>query len=227
MFLGVFLLIIAVDGPAGTGKGTICKMLADKYNFLYIDTGAMYRAVTLRMLRNNVGTNDIEKIRQILDNIDIDLVNENGGQKVFLDGEDVSKLIRMPDVNACVSAVSAVRIIREKLVEIQRGFGKSKNVIMEGRDITTVVFPDADVKIYLTATLEERANRRFKEFLEKGIDTSYETVLKEVEKRDLNDMNKEYGALRIADDAIVIDTTEKSIEDVLKEVEAIIFCKNH
>lgn len=220
-------MIIAVDGPAGTGKGTICKLIANRHNFLYVDTGAMYRAVALKMIRNGIKIDELDKIEKLIADINIELIDTEFGQKILLDGEDVSKLIRMPDINACVSPVSAIKIIREKLVEIQREYGKTKDIIMEGRDITTVVFPNADIKIYMTATLEERAKRRYKEFIEKGIETTYENVITEIEKRDKNDMSKEYGALKIAKDAIVVDTTEKNIEEVCAIFEEIIFCKKH
>lgn len=217
-------MIIAIDGPAGTGKGTISKLISQRLNFVYIDTGAMYRAFTLKMLREKITLDELDKIEDLLKRIKIDFETSKDSevQRVFLDGEDVTEEIRMPAVNEIVSPVSAIKIIRIKMVELQRNLAKGKDCIMEGRDITTVVFPDAEVKIYLTATPEERANRRFKELIAKGIETTYEETLESINKRDYNDMNKEMGALKVADGAIVLDTTELSIEEVYEEIKKII-----
>ena len=217
-------MIIAIDGPAGTGKGTISKLISQRLNFVYIDTGAMYRAFTLKMLREKITLDELDKIEYLLKRIKIDFETSKNSevQRVFLDGEDVTEEIRMPAVNEIVSPVSAIKIIRIKMVELQRNLGKGKDCIMEGRDITTVVFPNAEVKIYLTATPEERANRRFKELKAKGIETTYEETLDSINKRDYNDMNKEMGALKVADGAIVLDTTELSIEEVYEEIKKII-----
>lgn len=219
-------MIVSIDGPAGTGKGTISKLIAERLGFLYIDTGAMYRAITLKMIRNKIEIDNEEEIRKLLDNtkIDLELKCENGSnvQKVFLDGNEVTEEIRLPDVNERVSPYSALKIIREKMVELQRKLAVGKDVIMEGRDITTVVFPNAELKIYLTASPEERAKRRWKELQEKGITTTYEETLESINKRDYNDMHKEIGALMIAKDAIVVDTTELSIEEVYDKVKQLI-----
>ncbi len=220
-------MIIAMDGPAGTGKGTISKLIAKRLNFTYIDTGAMYRAITLKMLDNDIKLEDTEKIEELFKNTDIsfeNIVDENGEfiQKVFLDGLDVSDEIRTPRINETVSPYSALPLIRERLVDLQRKLAAHDNVIMEGRDITTVVFPNADIKIYLDATPEERANRRYKELIEKGIETTYEETLDSLNKRDYNDMHKEVGALKVADGAVVIDTTNLSIEEVYEAVKKLI-----
>lgn len=219
-------MIIAIDGPAGTGKGTISKLIAKRLGFLYIDTGAMYRAVAVKLLRNKIGIEDKLEIKKILEKTSIELKTDDTEteyiQKVYLDGEDVTSIIRMPEVNECVSQYSSEKIIRERLVELQRKMAVGKNVIMEGRDITTVVFPNADVKIYLTASPEERAKRRWLELKAKGIETSYEETLENINKRDYNDMHKEMGALKIADDATVVDTTFLSIEEVYEKVKDII-----
>lgn len=211
-------MIVAIDGPAGTGKGTIAALISKRLGFTNIDTGAMYRCITLKMLNKKIGLSDIEKIEKILNNTKIEFMNINDVQHVFLDDEDVTEEIRMPKVNELVSPVSAIKEIRIKLVEMQRELGSSGNVVMEGRDITTVVFPNAELKIYLTATPGERADRRFKELLKKGIETTYEDTLRSIVERDERDMNKEMGALKVADDAIVIDTTELSIEEVYEKV---------
>lgn len=227
-------MIIAIDGPAGTGKGTISKLIAERLGFIYVDTGAMYRAITLKMLRNDIKIDELEKIEELLNSTKIDfknvsninndtnLIENRNQQRVFLDGEDVSEEIRKPLVNEHVSPYSAVKIIRAKMVELQRKIAEGKDVIMEGRDITTVVFPNADIKIYLTASPEERAMRRYKEVIAKGIEITYEETLESINKRDYNDMHKEIGALKIADGAIVVDTTMLSIEEVYEKLNQII-----
>lgn len=225
-------MIIAIDGPAGTGKGTISKLISERLGFVYVDTGAMYRAITLKMLRESISIDDLEKIENLLNTAKIDFKNveilkedctqTSIIQRVFLDEEDVTEQIRMPIVNEHVSPYSAVKIIRTKMVDLQRKIAEGKDVIMEGRDITTVVFPNAEIKIYLTASAEERADRRYKELIQKGIETTYEETLESINKRDYSDMNKEVGALKIAEDAIVVDTTNLSIEEVYEEIKQII-----
>lgn len=219
-------MIIAIDGPAGTGKGTVAKLISQRLNFTYIDTGAMYRCVTLKMIRDNIDLNDLDRINKILDEIEITFKNIDSMQKVYLNGEDVSELIRKPNVNELVSKVSAIKEIRIKLVEMQRKLGKAENVIMEGRDITTVVFPNAELKIYLDANVEERAKRRHKELIERGNNVTYEETLESIMKRDKNDMEKEMGALKIAEDAIVIDSTNLTIEEVYEKIKKLIENKN-
>ncbi|MBR2240703.1 MAG: (d)CMP kinase [Clostridia bacterium] len=214
--------VVAIDGPAGSGKGTITSKIAKRMKLNSIDTGAMYRCVTLSCIRNNVGLNDVEKIKEILKNINIELIKEKDNLIVKLNGEDVSKEIRENPVNKMVSKVSAIREVRDKLVELQRKMSESQDIIMEGRDITTVVFPNADVKIYLDADLEERARRRLKQNQEKNIDCTYEEVLEDMRKRDENDMNNPYGALKKADDAILVDSTNLTEKQVIKEIEKII-----
>lgn len=216
-------MIVAIDGPAGTGKGTIAGLISKRLGYTYIDTGAMYRCVTLKMLNEGISIDaDIEVIKDLLERTKIEFININGQQCVFLDDEDVTEEIRTPKVNELVSPVSAIKEIRIKLVDMQRELGKAANVIMEGRDITTVVFPNAEVKIYLTADASERANRRYKELIAKGVDTTYEATYDSIMKRDENDMKKEMGALKIAEDAVVIDSTEMSIEEVYEKVVEII-----
>lgn len=218
-------MIIAIDGPAGTGKGTVAKILSKKLGYTYIDTGAMYRCITLKMIRENILLTEEEKIIDLLNRTEISFKNIDDNQHVFLDGEDVSELIRKPNVNELVSPVSAIKIIREKLVDLQRKLGDTENVIMEGRDITTVVFPNAEVKIYLDAKLEVRAERRYKELIEKGNDVTYEEILESVSKRDKNDMEKEFGALKIADGAIYIDSTDLTPEEVFEKIKEVAYEK--
>ncbi len=214
--------IVAIDGPAGSGKGTVTEILAKRLKLTSIDTGAMYRCVTLSILRNKVELDDIKKIEEILDNINIELLKENGNQVVKLNGEDVSKEIRDNPVNKMVSKVSAIKEIRTKMVDLQRKMAETQDVIMEGRDITTVVFPNADVKIYMDADLEERAKRRYAQNQAKNIQCTYEEVLEDMRQRDENDKNKEVGALKIAEDAIVIDSTNLTQKQVVRKIEKII-----
>lgn len=214
--------IVAIDGPAGTGKGTITSLISKKMGLVNIDTGATYRCVALYAIKNGIKLEEKDKIIASLEDINIDMKNENGNQKIFLNGEDVSKEIRSKEVTQIVSQVSSIVEVRKKMVDVQRKLAKGKDVIMEGRDITTVVFPNADVKIYMDADEEVRAKRRYKENKEKGIDMSYEEVLKNIQIRDKNDKEKEVGALKVADDAIVIDTTKMTIKQVEKEVKKII-----
>ena len=212
--------VVAIDGPAGSGKGSITKIIADKMNLSCIDTGAMYRCVTLDMINKNINVDELDKVKELLKNIDINLDEEN--QKVYLNGEDVTKKIRSIEVTKQVSKVSAIKEVRLKLVDMQRKIAKNKDIIMEGRDITTVVFPNADVKIYLDADVEERAKRRFKQNEEKGIESKYEEVLEDMKKRDYNDMHKEFGALVKSEDAILIDSTKMTINQVTNEIIKII-----
>jgi cytidylate kinase len=222
-------MIVAIDGTAGSGKGTVSKLIAERLGFTYIDTGAMYRAVTLKMVRNNIGITELDKIKDMMETIKIELestTNENGEycQKVYLDGEDVSLEIRTPEITALTSPYSIEPTIRVKIVEMQREYGKFKDIVMEGRDITTVVFPNAELKIYLDASPEERANRRYKEYLEKGEEADLEQIKKDIEERDYRDMHRENSPLREAEDAIHMDSTGMEIDE---EVAYIIeFCKH-
>lgn len=214
--------IVAIDGSAGTGKGTLAGILSKKYNLLNIDTGATYRCVTLEMLNKNIKLDEEEKIAQMLKEIKIELNYKNNKQIVLLNGEDVTDKIRSKEVSENVSQVSSIKQIRLAMSGLQRKMAQEKDVIMEGRDIGTVVFPTADVKIYLDADVEERAKRRVKQNEEKGIEMSYEEVLENIKKRDKNDKEKEFGALKVATGATVIDTTKLSIKQVEKEISKII-----
>ena len=182
--------IVALDGPAGSGKGTVTKILAQKLGLVNIDTGAMYRCVALEMLNKNIKIDELDKIKELLNNIDINLKETKDKQTVLLNGQDVTDEIRTNRVNKIVSPVSSIKEIRDKLVELQRNMAKSQDVIMEGRDITTVVFPNADVKIYLDADVEERAKRRYEQNIQKNIESTYEQVLEDMKARDENDKNK-------------------------------------
>lgn len=214
--------VVAVDGPAGSGKGSITKIVAEKLNLVTIDTGAMYRCVTLAMLEQNVGLNDLEKIAEILKNIKIEFKEEENTKKVFLNGKDVTLKIRSKEVNEFVSPVSTIKIVREHLANLQREMAKTIDVIMEGRDIGTNVFPNADVKIYLDATPEERAQRRFKQNKENGIDIPFDEILKNVKERDYIDSHREIAPLKQAPEAIYIDSTGMTIDEEADEVIKII-----
>lgn len=207
--------VVAIDGPAGSGKGTVTKLVGEKLGLVYIDTGATFRCVALDMLQKNIKIEEENKIEDMLEKIDIDMKKDG---KIFLNGEEVTTRIRENDVNEFVSQISTLKIVRNKLLKIQRNIADGKNVIIEGRDIGTVVFPDADVKIYLDASAEERANRRVKQNEEKGIETSYEEVLKNIIDRDKRDSTREIAPLKKAEDAIYIDSTNMTIEEVGAEI---------
>lgn len=206
------ILRIAIDGPSGAGKSTIAKIVAEKMGIDYIDTGAMYRAIGLKMMREGVSREDdgVEERKEVLARTTIDF--DNG--VVTLDGEDVSGKIRTPEISIAASDYSRFQEVREMLVEIQREIGHRKSVVMDGRDIGTNVFTDAQYKFFLTATAEERARRRVTELKEKGEDVSYEETLEDIKKRDYNDTHRKLNPLKKADDAVEIDTTDMTIDEV-------------
>lgn len=214
--------VVAIDGPAGSGKGTITKLVAQKMNLVNIDTGAMYRCVALKAIREQVDSTKIEEVEKLVENISIEIKRKGENQIVFLDGEDVSKEIRTPEVDACVAKFAALACVRNKMTPLQRKMGEKENIIMEGRDIGTAVFPDADVKIYLDASIEERANRRYKQDIEKGIKISYEEVLESIKQRHKLETEREIAPLRQAEDAVYIDSTSMSIEEVVEKIVEII-----
>lgn len=207
-------LVIAVDGPAGAGKSTIAKVIAGELNIDYIDTGAMYRAITYKCLSNNIDIENEDAVIKIAKNTEIDFRDRN----IYLDGKIVNDEIRTVEVSNNVSKVSKIKEVRALLVDIQRNIGDKNSVILDGRDIGSVVFPNADYKFYLVATPEERGSRRFKELREKGYNVKIEEVIKDIISRDEMDMNREESPLVKADGAIEIDTTGKSINDVVNEV---------
>ena len=218
-------MIVAVDGPAGSGKGTVTQRIERELGFLNLDTGATYRCVALEVLRRGISLNDEREIIKVANEIKIEINNKGEKDIILLNGEDVSKEIRTNDVTQIVSQVSSIIPVREKMVEVQRNLAKGKNVIVEGRDIGTVVFPNADIKIYLDASEEVRAKRRYEENKQNGIDTTYEEVLENVKMRDYNDMHKKFGALKKADDAILVDSTNLSIDEVVNKIKEIIINK--
>jgi cytidylate kinase len=210
---------IAIDGPSGAGKSTIARITADMLGIIYVDTGAIYRSVGLYVLRKGIDSKDRESIIAVLPEIKIEIAHdESGSQRMILNGDDVSAEIRLPVVSIYASDVSAIPEVRSFLLELQRGFAREQSTVMDGRDIGTVVLPDADLKIFLTASPEKRAMRRYLELREKGIDTTYEDVLKDVLYRDKNDSERAVAPLRPAEDSIIIDTTENDLEESIKRV---------
>ncbi|MCZ0912758.1 (d)CMP kinase [Gordonia amicalis] len=215
--------VVAIDGPAGTGKSSVSKLLAEKVGASYLDTGAMYRAVTLAVLDAGVALDDPAGIARVADAVDIELIPAgDGSSTVLLDGRDVSGPIRTDHVTSAVSAVSAVPEVRTKLVALQRQNAQDRFVVVEGRDIGTVVFPAADVKIFLTATPEARADRRHKQNLAAGRDSDYAAVLDSVNRRDHLDSTRAVSPLRAADDAVVVDTSDKTLMEVLDELSGLV-----
>lgn len=212
-------MIVAIDGPAGAGKGSVTKLVGQRRGLINIDTGAMFRCVTLNILQEGIKLEDENKMKEVLDKINIEL-KENG--EVFLNGKEVSKPIREDEVNQMVSPVSVIPMVRKRLLELQREMAQGKNVIMEGRDIGTVIFPNADVKIYLDASAQERARRRVKQNQENGIGCSYEEVLKSIVERDKRDSTRQIAPLKQAEDAVYLDSTNLSVEETADEIIKII-----
>ena len=206
---------IAIDGPAGAGKSTIAKMVAKELGYIYVDTGAMYRAIALYLLRHDIAANNIEEIVDALDEINITIEYTDGTQVVMLNGENVNPYIRTEKVGIMTSAVSTHAPVREKLLDLQRKLAQTADVIMDGRDIGTCVLPNADLKIYLTASSKTRAERRWKELVARGVDCDIEQIEKDIIDRDTQDMNREVAPLRQADDAILVDTSDMSIDEVV------------
>lgn len=207
-------IAIAIDGPAGAGKSTIAKLAAKELSFIYVDTGALYRAIGLCAFQNNIGSKDVPAILEMLKDIKVELAfNDKKEQIVLLNGVDVSAHIRTPEVSMYASDVSAIPQVREFLLDLQRNMAKTNNVIMDGRDIGTVVLPDAKIKIFLTASPEVRANRRYIELKEKGMDVAYDAVLQDIITRDYNDSHRETAPLKPADDSVLVDTSDLTLQE--------------
>lgn len=209
---------IAIDGPAGAGKSTIAKKIAKQKGFIYVDTGAMYRAMGLYYMNKGVSPEDTEKIEGMINDIDVSISYENGEQVVSLNGENVNSKIRTPEVGSMASEVSTNGAVRKKMVSLQQQLAKTRSVVMDGRDIGTVVLPDAMVKIFLTASVDIRTKRRFDELKEKGIECDFEKLKKEIEDRDYRDIHRDNSPLKKADDAVEVDTSELNVDEVVKKI---------
>ena len=213
--------IIAIDGPAGAGKSTIAQKVAEKLGYLYIDTGAMYRAVAWKVIENNVPMSDQAKIAALAGKTDIHFALVDGERHVFADGEDLTEAVRAPDATRLSSPVSAIQGVRKRMVELQRKMGKQGGVVMEGRDIGTVVFPNAEVKVFLTASAAERARRRLDQLAERGVEADPEEIASELRERDLRDSSRAHAPLQQAPDAVLLETDGMNIEQVVDAVVAI------
>jgi len=220
-------MIVAIDGPAASGKSTTAKMVAKKLKMTYLDTGAMYRAVTLALLRSNTDLDDYDSVCQVVNELELDIYDQGSKTVVKLDGEDVSQAIRSMPVTKNVSAVSAVKYVREAMVEIQRNIGKKTNCVVEGRDIGTVVFPDAEFKIFMVADVKMRAERRLKELHEMGENRSLQEVLADLKRRDEKDSTRAHSPLQKADEAIEIDTSMLSIDQQVEKIINLVREKNN
>lgn len=212
------LISIAIDGPAGAGKSTIAKNVANAFGINYVDTGAMYRTIAYYFLNKGMNPGELVNVSDYLTDINVEVKYEEGIQKMFLDGKDITEDIRRQEVGNAASSVAVYKEVREMLVSIQQELAKTNSVIMDGRDIGTYVLPQADLKIYLTASVEKRAERRFGELIGKGLEADIEKIKTEIEERDFRDMNREYAPLKKADDAIEIDTTLLDINEVTDKV---------
>ncbi|HHD2753157.1 TPA: (d)CMP kinase [Clostridium perfringens] len=208
------LITVAIDGPAGAGKSTIAKIIGEKFNLMYINTGSMYRAVTLKALENNISAEEVNKLLVMIDGMDMHFEND----ELILNGENINSLITMPNISKNVSAYASIREVRERLVNLMRKMALKYSVIMDGRDIGTVVLKDANFKFFLTASPEERADRRYKELMGKGVEVNYDEILQDIIKRDYIDSNREVDPLRKAEDAIEIDTTGIGIMGVVEKI---------
>lgn len=214
----VKLLVVAIDGPAGSGKSTVSKRIANALGVLYIDTGAMYRVVTLKAIRKGINLEDEKALTELARSTKIDLDEKDGKPRVYLDGEDVASLIRTPELTSKVKYIARVPGVRQEMVNLQRSIGKKHGAVLEGRDIGTVVFPDADYKFYLDASVEERALRRHKELKELSQEVTVGGIKKDIVERDSSDMKRSVGALKKAEDAIFIDTTKLTIDGVVEKI---------
>ena len=212
---------IAIDGPAGAGKSTIAKRVSGELSFIYVDTGAMYRSIALYLLRKDISATDVEAVKAALEDIEIAIQYVNGEQHVLLNGEDVSGQIRTEEVGNMASKSSALPCVRAKLLELQKKLAREHDVVMDGRDIGTNILPDAQLKIYLTASVETRANRRYKELTEKGTDCDLEAIKKDIEQRDYQDMHRETAPLTQAKDAVYLDSSDMTIDQVVEKIKSL------
>ncbi len=212
---------IAIDGPAGAGKSTIAKRVSGELSFIYVDTGAMYRSIALYLLRKDISATDVEAVKAALEDIEIAIQYVNGEQHVLLNGEDVSGQIRTEEVGNMASKSSALPCVRAKLLELQKKLAREHDVVMDGRDIGTNILPDAQLKIYLTASVDTRASRRYKELIEKGTDCDLEAIKKDIEQRDYQDMHRETAPLTQAKDAVYLDSSDMTIDQVVEKIKSL------
>lgn len=212
------MINIAIDGPAGAGKSTIAKEVAKRLGYIYVDTGALYRSIGVNALKNNIDTKDTKGVIASLNGIKVELKYVDGIQKVYLNGEDVSEAIRLPEASMAASNVSAIPEVREFLLDLQRNMAKENNVLMDGRDIGTVILPNAQFKFFLTASANVRADRRYKELIEKGIQVDYNKLLEEIIERDYNDSHRATAPLKQAEDAVLIDSSDMTIEEAVNAI---------
>ncbi len=210
------MIAVAIDGPAGAGKSSLSRRLAEALGYIYVDTGALYRAVGLKLSRKDSDCEDVALVEDILKDTKLDIRYEDGVQVVLLDGENVNGLIRTPEASMMASKCSALPVVRAFLLDMQRNLAKTQNVVMDGRDIGTVVLPQAQVKIFLTASVRARSERRYKELIEKGENVTFEEVMADVEKRDYNDSHREIAPLKPAEGGVIVDTTELNFEESLE-----------
>ncbi len=209
---------VAIDGPAGAGKSTIAKLVAKKKGYIYVDTGAMYRGLAIHFLEKGVSADDRDAVAEACLDADVSVKYEDGAQQIYLNGRNVTPKLRMEEVGNMASRASAIPAVREKLLELQRTLAQKEDVIMDGRDIGTNILPNADVKIYLTASVETRARRRYDELKAKGEECDLQKIARDIEERDARDMNREIAPLRKADDAVLVDSSNMSIEEVVDEI---------
>lgn len=213
---------IAIDGPAGAGKSTIAKRVAAEKSFIYVDTGAMYRAIALYLLQHEISVTQVEAVENAMEHIQISICYEDGVQQVLLNGENVSGMIRTEAVGNMASKASALPCVREKLLELQRTLAREHDVVMDGRDIGTNILPEAQLKIYLTASVDTRAQRRYKELCEKGMECNLEEIKKDIEQRDYQDMNRAIAPLKQASDAVYLDSSEMTIDEVVEKIKSLV-----
>ena len=209
---------VAVDGPDGAGKSTIAKLVAKKKGYIYVDTGAMYRGLAIHFLKKGIDPDDKDAVAEACDDADVKIGYENGIQQVWVNGENITSLLRTEEVGNMASKTSAIPAVREKLLELQRSLARNEDVIMDGRDIGTNILPNADVKIYLTASVETRAKRRYDELREKGEECSLEDISRDIQERDERDMNRETAPLKKAEDAILVDSSDMTIQEVVDTI---------
>lgn len=214
---------IAIDGPSGAGKSTIAKAAAEHFGFIYVDTGALYRTLGLGAVRNNIDISDADAVKAFLPSVHVEMKHdEKEGQRMYLNGDDVTGEIRFPEISQAASKISAIPCVREHLLQMQRDMAEKYNVIMDGRDIGTVVLPDAEIKIFLTASLEDRAKRRYEELVEKGMDVTYPKIYEDMKKRDEQDSNRAVAPLKPAEDAVLVDTSGNTLQESIDMICSVI-----